>query len=82
MATLQSLERRVLEAVQAITDEGEEATTAAVDERLGDVEARVDEPLERLTDQGLLTASEAESAVGPAYTLTEAGWAALDEPGD
>ena len=40
MATLNSLDRRILEAVRAITDEGGQATTATVDERLSDVECR------------------------------------------
>jgi hypothetical protein len=80
MATLNTLERRILEAVRAITDEGGQATTATVDERLSDVEVPPDQPLERLKERRLLDAQEAEPMVGWVYTLSQTGRAALDEP--
>ena len=80
MAALESLERRILEAVRAITDEGGEATSATVDERLNDVEVPPDQQLERLKDRGLLDAQETKPMVGWVYTLSETGRAALDGP--
>jgi hypothetical protein len=82
MATLNSLDRRILEAVRAITDEGGQATTATVDERLSDVEVPLDQPWERLKDRGLLDAHESESTVSWAYKVSETGRAALDAPQD
>jgi hypothetical protein len=76
MATLDSLERRILEAVRAITDEGDQATTATVDARLSDAEVPPDQPLERLKDRGLLDAQEPEPMTGWVYTLSATGRAA------
>ena len=79
---MNGLERRTLEAVRAITDEGRQATTATVDVRLSDVEVPLEQLLERLKDRGLLDPHEAESTAGLAYKVSETGRAALNEPQD